>query len=121
MTDPGRLGQWRACLGSSTGLCSRVRVTTSTLRSSQVLSLIKLNPIEIRFGYHISTEITRTNVLAAHSFSSGSSPGCHDLFFIVGLLFHVDRNFSSRKGSSWTRRECSTSAYILFFPLDRSK
>ncbi|VFR02109.1 unnamed protein product [Cuscuta campestris] len=47
---------------------------------------------KIRFGYHISTEITRTNVLAALSLSSGSSPGCHDLFGVEDLLLHVDRN-----------------------------
>ncbi|VFQ79378.1 unnamed protein product [Cuscuta campestris] len=46
----------------------------------------------ICFGYHISTEITRTNVLATLSLSSGSSLGRYDLFGIEDLLFHVDHN-----------------------------
>ncbi|RAL37221.1 hypothetical protein DM860_004143 [Cuscuta australis] len=50
------------------------------------------NSVQIRFGYHISTKITRTNVLAAHLFSSNSSPGRHDLFGVEDLLLHVDCN-----------------------------
>ncbi|VFQ92780.1 unnamed protein product [Cuscuta campestris] len=47
---------------------------------------------QIRFGYLISTEITRTNVLAAHSFSSDSSPGRHDMFGVEDLLLRVEQN-----------------------------
>ncbi|VFQ77945.1 unnamed protein product [Cuscuta campestris] len=50
------------------------------------------NSVQIRFGYHISTEITKTNMLEALSFSSNSSLGRHDLFGVEDLLLHVDRN-----------------------------
>ncbi|VFQ96021.1 unnamed protein product [Cuscuta campestris] len=47
---------------------------------------------KIRFGYHISTEITKKTMLASHLFSSSSSLGRHDLFGIEDLLLHVNPN-----------------------------
>ncbi|VFQ83085.1 unnamed protein product [Cuscuta campestris] len=78
------------------------------------------NSVQIRFGYHISTEITRTNVLAALSLSSGSSPGCHDLFGVDDLLLHVDRDLLHAREAPGRNGNALHQRILFVFPLDHS-
>ncbi|VFQ93358.1 unnamed protein product [Cuscuta campestris] len=76
--------------------------------------------LQIRFGYHISTEITRTNVLESLSLSSGSSPGCHDLFGVEDLLLHVDRDLLHAWEAPGRDRNALHQHIFCIFPLNRS-
>ncbi|VFQ76648.1 unnamed protein product [Cuscuta campestris] len=75
----------------------------------------------MRFGYHISTEITRTNVLAALSLSSGSSSGHHDLFGVEDLLLHVDRDLLHAREAPGCDGNALHQHIFFVFSLNRSQ
>ncbi|VFQ95791.1 unnamed protein product [Cuscuta campestris] len=88
---------------------------------TQGMRISNPNSVQIRFGYHISTEITRTNVLTAHSFSSISSSGCHDQFGVENLLLHVDRNLLHAWEAPGRDRNALHQRIFFVLPLNRSK
>ncbi|RAL38484.1 hypothetical protein DM860_002462 [Cuscuta australis] len=79
------------------------------------------NSVQIRFGYHISSEIMRTSVLAALSLSSGLFSRHHDLFGVKDLLLHVDRDLLHAREAPGRDGNALHQRIFVVFPLNRSK